>query len=61
MKLLLKYLKPFTLTILICIAFLFVQAISELQLPNFMSDMVNNGIQTGGIEEELRMPSVKKE
>ncbi|MCM3799761.1 ABC transporter ATP-binding protein/permease [Caldibacillus thermoamylovorans] len=51
MKLLLKYLKPFTLTILICIAFLFVQAISELQLPNFMSDMVNNGIQTGGIEE----------
>jgi len=51
MKLILKYVKPFTLTILICIAFLFAQAISELQLPNFMSDMVNDGIQSGGIEE----------
>lgn len=51
MRLLFKYLKPFTLTILISIVFLFVQAISELQLPNFMSDIVNNGIQSGGIEE----------
>ncbi len=45
-----KYLKPFALAVLIAIALLFGQAICELNLPNYMSDIVNVGIQQGGIE-----------
>ena len=43
------YLKPFIPMLLIAIAFLFVQAMSDLNLPNYMSDIVNVGIQQGGI------------
>lgn len=49
MKLLLKYLKPFTIGILLSLAFLFVQSRLELRLPNYMSDIVNVGIQQSGI------------
>lgn len=49
MKKLGKYLKPFTLAILASVCLLFVQAMSELNLPNYMSDIVNVGIQQGGI------------
>jgi ATP-binding cassette subfamily B multidrug efflux pump len=45
-----KYLKPYTLLILIAVALLFVQANSDLALPDYMSKIVNNGIQQGGIE-----------
>ncbi|PZD95032.1 ABC transporter ATP-binding protein [Paenibacillus sambharensis] len=51
MKLIMRYLKPFALTLVISITFLFVQALCELQLPNLMSDMVNKGIQAGGVEQ----------
>ncbi|MDO4287891.1 MAG: ABC transporter ATP-binding protein [Eubacterium sp.] len=44
-----KYLKPYGLLILTCIALLFVQAISDLNLPNFMSNIINVGIQQSGI------------
>jgi ATP-binding cassette subfamily B protein len=44
-----KYLKPFTALILAAIILLFVQAMSDLALPDYMSDIVNNGIQQGGI------------
>lgn len=44
-----KYLKPFTALILISIALLFVQAMADLSLPDYMSKIVNNGIQQGGI------------
>lgn len=38
--------------LLICaVAFLFGQAMLELTLPNMMSDIVNVGIQQGGITE----------
>lgn len=46
---LVKYLKPFTALILISIALLFVQAMADLSLPDYMSKIVNNGIQQGGI------------
>ena len=46
---LIKYLKPYIALILITIALLFVQAMADLSLPNYMSDMVNVGIQQGGI------------
>ncbi|MBC3889298.1 ATP-binding cassette domain-containing protein [Acetobacterium paludosum] len=45
-----RYLKPYLVMLLIALALLFVQAISELNLPNFMSDIVNVGIQQNGIE-----------
>lgn len=53
MKLIAKYLKPFALVLLLCLALLFCQAISDLSLPNLMSDIVNVGIQQSGIEEGL--------
>src|SRR5690606_10792431 len=51
MKLIMRYLKPFTITLLISIVFLFVQVLSDLGLPRLMSDLVDTGIQAGGIEQ----------
>lgn len=48
-----KFLKPYTLLILVAIALLFVQANAELALPDYMSDIVNFGIQQGGIENAV--------
>ncbi len=48
-----KYLKPYALTVVVAILLLFVQAIAELSLPNYMSDIVNVGIQQGGIENAV--------
>src|SRR5665648_354455 len=50
-----KYLKPYTLMILITIALLFVQANADLALPDYMSKIVNNGIQQGGVEDAVPM------
>jgi ATP-binding cassette subfamily B multidrug efflux pump len=50
MKLILRYLKPFFFSIILCLTLLFIKAMSELFLPNLMSDIVNIGIQQGGIE-----------
>ncbi len=50
---LVKYLKPFTLLILIAIALLFVQANCDLALPDYMSKIVNIGIQQGGMENAV--------
>ncbi|MGM0640951.1 MAG: ABC transporter ATP-binding protein [Thermotogota bacterium] len=47
---LIRYLKPYTFLLIMAIFLLFVQAMSELALPDYMSDIVNNGIQQGGIE-----------
>jgi ATP-binding cassette subfamily B protein len=45
-----RYLKPYLGVLFITLALLFVQAISDLNLPNYMSDIVNVGIQQNGIE-----------
>ena len=47
---LIKYLKPYIGLILIAVVLLFTQAMADLSLPNYMSDMVNVGIQQGGID-----------
>ncbi len=47
---LLRYLKPFTLLIVLAVALLFVQAMADLALPDYMSRIVNTGIQQGGVE-----------
>ena len=47
-----KYLKPFIVLILIAIALLFVQAMADLS-PPYMSEIVNVGIQQGGITDAV--------
>lgn len=46
-----RYLKPYWVLLVCAVAFLFGQAMLELTLPNMMSDIVNVGIQQGGITE----------
>ncbi len=48
-----KYLKPYTLLILLTIVLLFVLANADLALPDYMSKIVNVGIQQGGIENAV--------
>lgn len=50
-----RYLKPYILMVLITIALLFVQANADLALPDYMSKIVNNGIQQGGVENAVPM------
>jgi len=45
-----RYLRPFTGLILAAIVLLFIQAVCDLSLPNYMSDIVNIGIQQGGVQ-----------
>ena len=59
-----RYLKPFIILILIAIVLLFVQAMADLSLPDYMSNIVNSGIQQGGIEnavpEAIRLSEMDK-
>jgi ATP-binding cassette subfamily B protein len=50
---LVKYLKPYLLLILIAVALLFVQANADLALPDYLSKIVNVGIQQGGVENAV--------
>jgi ATP-binding cassette subfamily B protein len=50
---LIKYLKPFSIFIVIIIGLLFTQAMCDLSLPEYMSNIVNVGIQQNGIENAL--------
>ena len=51
MKKLAKYLRPYLGLTVLCVALLFGQTVCDLTLPNLMSDIVNVGIQQGGVEE----------
>ncbi len=48
-----KYLAPFFVSILAVIGFLFIQALSDLALPDYTSHIVNIGIQQRGIENAV--------
>ena len=50
MKRIFKILKPYTWAVVLAVGLLFVQAVSDLNLPNLMSDIVNVGIQQSGVE-----------
>ena len=50
---LLKYLKPYTFSIILAIGLLFAQANLELALPDYLSDIVDTGIQQGGVESAV--------
>jgi ATP-binding cassette subfamily B protein len=53
MQRLLKYIKPFLPILLLAIALLFVQANADLALPDYLSRIVNIGIQAGGVENAI--------
>ena len=46
-----RYLKPFAVSILAIIVLLFAQAMCELTMPDYMSNIVNVGINANGIED----------
>ncbi len=48
-----RYLKPYLLLVLLSVVLLFVQADANLALPDYMSQIVNVGIQQGGVEEAV--------
>ena len=47
MKTLIKYYKPYVFLIILNLAFLFGQAMCELAMPGYMSDIINDGIVKG--------------
>ena len=46
-----RYLKPYIALLLAAVVLLFGQAMLELTLPNYMRDIVNIGLQQGGITQ----------
>ncbi|ACL75548.1 ABC transporter ATP-binding protein [Ruminiclostridium cellulolyticum] len=50
---LMKHLKPHIISIIGIVLFLFIQAYCDLSLPDYMSHIVNVGIQQGGIENAV--------
>ena len=48
-----KYAYKYWVFILLCIGFVFIQSQSELALPDYMSEIVTNGIQAGGFDTSL--------
>ena len=50
---LIKYLKPYALMIILSIALLFVLANADLALPDYLSKIINNGIQQSGVENSV--------
>ncbi len=45
-----KFAYKFWLPIILCVGFIFIQSQSELALPDYMSQIVTNGIQAGGFD-----------
>lgn len=50
---LIRYLKPYWVSIIVIVALLFAQAMTDLALPDYMSNIVNVGLQQGGIERAV--------
>ena len=48
-----RYFKPYLASIVLIIALLFLQANADLALPDYMSRIVNTGIQQGGVEDSV--------
>ena len=59
MNKLVKFLKPYAVTIAAIFAVLMMQAYCDLSLPSYTSDIVNVGIQQGGIDDKV--PTVLSE
>jgi len=50
---LIKYIKPYILLVIITIGLLFIMANADLALPDYLSQIVNVGIQHNGIEDAI--------
>lgn len=48
-----KFMKPYAATIMMIVVFLVLQAYCDLSLPGYTSDIVNVGIQQGGIDTAI--------
>ena len=48
-----KYLKPFSLLLITVVALLFIQAMADLSLPDYMAKIVNNGVQQRGVDNAV--------
>lgn len=53
MRRILKYVKPFGGMVILAIILLFLQGVADLSLPTYTADIVNVGIQQGGIENAV--------
>jgi ATP-binding cassette subfamily B protein len=53
MRRLIKYLKPYAVQIALAVVLLFIQANADLALPDYLSRIVNNGIQQSGVENAV--------
>ena len=51
MKKILEYLKPYVVLLIVTIILIYIQAMGNLRLPDYMADIVNIGIQSSGIED----------
>jgi ATP-binding cassette, subfamily B, multidrug efflux pump len=58
---LLKYLKPYLLLVVLDIVLLFGQANADLALPDYLSKIINIGIQQGGVENAVPQAILKSE
>jgi ATP-binding cassette, subfamily B, multidrug efflux pump len=50
---LLRFAKPYWMMLVLAIALLFAQANFDLALPDYLSRIVNTGIQQGGVEDAV--------
>jgi len=53
-----KYLKPYLIIVFAAIALLFIQAQCDLALPDYMSEIINDGILVGNINEIIKNGSL---
>ena len=53
MRKLLNYMKPYYKSVILIIGVLIIQAFCDLALPAYTSDIVNVGIQQGGIDDKI--------
>lgn len=58
MQKLLNYLKPYLALLCIAILLLFIQAQCDLALPDFMSEIINDGILAGNVNEVIKNGSL---
>lgn len=56
-----RYLRPFIITVGLAIGLLYLQAIADLSLPHYTGNIVNVGIQQGGVENAVPVAIRKSE
>ena len=45
-----RFLKPYTLPVIVVVMLVFLQSMAELYLPTLMSDIINKGITNGNVD-----------